>query len=186
MNTQTQTTTEARIFLTDYASYNNGTQFEFGHWVNLDEFSSADELGEYIENHFKECDEKNYLGSPREEVMITDFEGFPRELYSESSMNFEDLFEYLNLDDDDKMKVTFIIEQGEKFSYAMSKYKDVYLIEDTDKAIWEEFEMYYPEAAKAEESNNYLTIDYDRFKRENYTEFEYEGESYLVNDSWNQ
>jgi hypothetical protein len=186
MNTTNKQTTEARIFLTDYASYNNGTQFEFGHWVDLSDFSDADELNEYIENHFKEADEKSPLYSPREEIMITDFEGFPRELYSESSMSFEDLFEYLNLDEEDKKKVTFIIEQGEKFSYAMSKYEDVYLIEDTNDAIFYEFEMYFPDAVKAEESNDYLTINYDRFKRENYTEFEYEGESYLVNDSWNQ
>ena len=36
-----KTTTETQPkFLTDYASYNNGTQFEFGHWVNLEDFSS--------------------------------------------------------------------------------------------------------------------------------------------------
>lgn len=101
MGNLTETTT-ARFFLTDYASYNNGTQFEFGHWVELSDFSDADELNEYILNHFKEADEKSPLDSPREEIMITDYEGFPSSYYSESGMDFEKLFKYLELDWENK------------------------------------------------------------------------------------
>jgi antirestriction protein len=91
----TTTTTEARVFLTDYASYNNGTQFEFGHWVDLDQFGDAEELNDYIIDHFAECDKTSPIeGTTREEIMITDFEGFPSNFYSES-MSFENLFEYL-------------------------------------------------------------------------------------------
>jgi hypothetical protein len=50
------------------AAGNNGTQFEFGHWVDLSDFSDSEELNEYIINHFQECDEKPF--SPREEIMI--------------------------------------------------------------------------------------------------------------------
>jgi len=89
----TTTATTPQIFLTDYASYNNGTQFEFGHWVDLTNFSDADELNEYIVNHFAECDKISPLDSPREEIMITDFEGFPEEFYSES-MSFDNLYNY--------------------------------------------------------------------------------------------
>ena len=86
---------DAAIFLTDYASYNDGSQFEFGHWVSLDQFNDADELNAYIAKHFKNADKKSPLGfgSIREEIMITDFEGFPSAFYSES-MHFEPLFEY--------------------------------------------------------------------------------------------
>jgi len=76
-----------KLFLTDYASYNNGTQFEFGHWVDLNDFSDASEFFEYIGKHFKDCDAKSPLdefGSKREEIMFTDFEGFPRSLYGET------------------------------------------------------------------------------------------------------
>lgn len=105
----TATTTDAKIFLTDYASYNNGTQFEFGHWLELDQFSDADELMDYIKEHFEECDEKSPLDSPREEIMITDFEGFPSELYSESmgKNEFEkvfQLFEYMEDNNIDSLK----------------------------------------------------------------------------------
>jgi hypothetical protein len=96
----TTTTTTPQIFLTDYASYNNGTQFEFGHWVDLSDFSDEDELNEYITNHFQECDEKSPLdeyGSTREEIMITDYEGFPEDFYSESGCNFEKIFKYIEI-----------------------------------------------------------------------------------------
>lgn len=101
MKTTTTETTKGSIFLTDYASYNNGTQFEFGHWVNLEDYSDADELNDYIIKHFAEADKKSPLdkwGSKREETMITDFEGFPEVLYSESGCDFEkiySLFEFM-------------------------------------------------------------------------------------------
>lgn len=99
------TATTPQIFLTDYASYNNGTQFEFGHWVDLTQFSDADELNEYIKTHFEKCDKESPLdeyGSKREEVMYTDYEGFPEEFYSESGCDFEKIFKYIELDWENK------------------------------------------------------------------------------------
>lgn len=180
------TETTAKIFLTDYTSYNNGTQFEFGHWVDLSDFSDESELSEYIGNHFAEADKVSPLDSPREETMITDFEGFPKSLYSESSMSFARLYEYLNLESDDKIKVAFILEQGESIEYALSSFENVCLSEDTDDAKYDLFEMYYPNVLELESSNDYLSVDYDRFIKENYTPFEFEGEYYLVKDDWNQ
>jgi len=94
--------TEARIFLTDYASYNNGSQFEFGHWVDLGDFEDAEEFSEYIIIHLQECDEKSPIDeyTKREEPMFTDFEGFPDSLYSES-LSVDDLqkiFNYIDLE----------------------------------------------------------------------------------------
>jgi hypothetical protein len=180
-----KTTTTPQIFLTDYASYNNGTQFEFGHWVDLTDFSDADELREYIKNHFAECDKTSPLYSPREEYMYTDFEGFPEQLYSECGMDFDKLFEYLELDEDDKIKVAFILDQGEKIDYALDHFENVELNEDYTNLKYDLFEMYYPNAETAERSCPYLHIDYDQFLKENYTEFEYEGTTYFVNDNWN-
>lgn len=75
-----------KLFLTDYASYNNGTQFEFGHWVDLTDFNSAEDFLEYCTEHLQEADEKSPIDTftIREEIMFTDFEGFPQELYCES------------------------------------------------------------------------------------------------------
>lgn len=177
---------EAKIFLTDYASYNNGTQFEFGHWIDLTQFADVNEFNHYVTEHFKHADETNPLDSPREEMMITGYEGFPSSLYSESGMNFEQLFEYINLEDNELCAVTFLLEQGQDFEYAMERCEDVQMYEDEGrKTHYELFEMWYPAAAAAEQKCDYLEIDYDRFIKEYYTEFEYNGVRYLVEDnSW--
>ena len=113
-NSTTFNAENPKIFLTDYASYNNGTQFEFGHWVDLTQFSSVDELDDYIREHFEQADKISPLpcGSAREEIMITEFEGFPKVFYSESmgENEFEKLFEYLTLDDDDRKLIEMYAE----------------------------------------------------------------------------
>lgn len=94
-----------KLFLTDYASYNNGSQFEFGHWIDLDQFDDAEAFSEYVTKHLKECDKKSPIeGSAREEPMYTDYEGFPESFYSESMgpVDLEKLFAYKALDWDDK------------------------------------------------------------------------------------
>lgn len=178
--------TTPKVFLTDYASYNNGSQFEFGHWVELEDFSDEDELQEYITNHFKECDKSSPLdnyGSIREEAMFTDFEGFPREFYGESSINFADLFLWMNAEEDEKRAAQYLFENGnyKKFADCLEHAEDVRMYEyNQDSDIYYIFEMYYPEAEEQERANPFLSIDYDRFRREMFNEFEYEGETFLV------
>lgn len=179
--------TEAKIFLTDYASYNEGSQFEFGHWVDLDQFTDADEFQDYISDHFKECDKKSPLYSGiREETMFTDYEGFPEQLYGESmgGSDMEQLFEWLQLDDQEQVNVSILLEQGYDMSDAISKADDLNPIEYNYTAAedWEIFEMYYPEAEEIERSNPYVTIDYSRFIKDEFTEFTVDGTHYLVMD----
>lgn len=88
--------TESKVFVTDYASYNEGSQFEFGHWVDLNDFTDEDDLMDYIKEHFQKADKIRPLDSPREEIMITDYEGFPSALYSES-MDRDDFKKVYNL-----------------------------------------------------------------------------------------
>ncbi len=179
--------TKSAIFLTDYASYNNGSQFEFGHWVNLDKFSDEVELGDYISEHFKKCDLESPLddfGSIREETMITDFEGFPDELYCESGSTFEQIYSFINLDGIDKVKVAFLIDDfGYSVENAIEKMDDLHILEydGTYEEKYEIFEMYYPEAY--ENNNPYITVDEDSFIDENFTEFEFEGQTYLIDNN---
>lgn len=90
---KTTTLEDAKIFVTDYKSYNEGKQFEHGHWLDLGGFSDVDELNEYLREHFQKA------GIEDPEVMITDFEGFPKKFYSESydSSLMAELFEYFKL-----------------------------------------------------------------------------------------
>lgn len=84
----------AKLFLTDYGSYNNGTQFQYGHWVDLNEFDSVESFNNYLKKHFKKC------GINDPEPMFTDFEYLPDELYSESLSNadLELIFDYVHND----------------------------------------------------------------------------------------
>jgi antirestriction protein len=116
---------EAKVFLTDYNSYNNGTQFEFGHWIDLSDFNDAKELNEYILKHFKDADKKSPLYGPREEIMITDFEGFPSSLYSEC-MNFETLFKYFELAENSGFDIEIIEAFADLGNYDIEEMADFF------------------------------------------------------------
>ena len=90
----TTVTTTPKLYVGTYAKYNDGSIG--GEWVELEQFSDADSF-------LKHCAE---IHSDEEdpEFMFQDFEGFPRSFYSESanSSDLEKLFEYINLDEDDR------------------------------------------------------------------------------------
>lgn len=179
-----------KVFLTDWASYNNGTQFEFGHWVDLEQFTELDEFWTYVADHFSKADQKSPLdefGSVREEILLSDFEEFPKVFYDEGGSGLKWLFQLKEMDEGDQAKVCFILEQnGGDFGYAFDHYENVHMHSYTKESdVYEIFEMFYPETVEAETKNNFLTINYDRFKEELFTEFEYEGDNFLVEDSWN-
>jgi len=88
------TTTTPSLYVGTYLKYNNGS-IE-GAWVNLEDFSDADEFMDHIkELHSDEEDP---------EFMFQDFEGFPKLFYSESmsANELEKLYEYINMDEDDR------------------------------------------------------------------------------------
>jgi hypothetical protein len=177
---------EPRLFVTDYASYNEGTQFEFGHWVELSDFSDADDFMEYLSNHFKECDEKRPLGygAIREEYMFTDYEGFPKQLYGESmgGKDMERLFEWIALEDEEKIKAAYLMENSYTVDEALEQYDQVSMHEydGSNQAKWDLFELIYPDAEAIENTNQYVIIDYNSFIRNEFNEFEYDGVTYLV------
>lgn len=162
----------SKLFLTDYASYNEGSQFEFGHWVNLTEFSDSSDFLEYIQNHFKECDKKSPLDSPREEIMFTDYEDLPDRLYSESlSVNELDaLFMYINLEDYQKVSYEYLVDYlGYNVNdINISDIEEYSGMEHYEGIEFDMFEEFYP---NVESSNPYISINYDDFMSETFNEF---------------
>lgn len=75
----TTTLTAPAVYVSTYKKYNNGSLD--GEWVKLTDFADYDEFMDYLrELHSDEsCPE----------FMFQDFEGFPRELYSEYGMDEE-------------------------------------------------------------------------------------------------
>lgn len=173
-----------RVFLTDYASYNNGSQFEFGHWIDLDDFSDEIEFSEYVTKHLKECDKKSPLdsfGSIREEPMYTDFENFPRELYCESlgPKDLEEIYEYINLTDSEKVRY----EMAKSFGYTLADFDKTFYLVDSfyDRSIIEDiYETMYPDV---DWNQSYFSFDWEHYKRECLTEFTAsDGSEYLIVD----
>lgn len=81
----------ARIYVGTYAKYNAGSIA--GAWLDLEDYADKDAfLSACRELHKDELDP---------ELMFQDFEGFPRSMYSESSVS-DDLWEWLKLDESDQ------------------------------------------------------------------------------------
>lgn len=80
-----------RLYVGTYAKYNNGDIS--GDWLDLEDYSDKESFLEACaELHKDEADP---------EFMFQDFEGFPKALYSESSVD-DKLFEFVALDEDDR------------------------------------------------------------------------------------
>lgn len=90
MKTQTQNTVEPRLYVGTYAKYNSGSLA--GAWLSLEGHDKESFLEACRELHSDESDP---------EFMYQDFEGFPREFYSESGLE-SGLFDWIALDEYDR------------------------------------------------------------------------------------
>ena len=91
----------ARAYVGTYAKYNEGSIA--GAWIELEGFTDAEQFQAVCaELHKEESDP---------EIMIQDFEGFPKRYYSESGLS-DDLFEYLALDQDDRQLMDAYLDAG--------------------------------------------------------------------------
>ena len=80
----TDTTTKPRLYVGTYAKYNNGSIA--GEWVDLEQFDCK-------EDFYKYC-KKLHKNEHDPEFMFQDFEGFPKDMYSESGID-DRLFEFM-------------------------------------------------------------------------------------------
>lgn len=79
------------VYVGTYAKYNSGNLA--GAWLNLEDYANLEDfLAACAELHKDEADP---------EFMFQDFQGFPREYYSESSLP-NALWDWLDLSDDDR------------------------------------------------------------------------------------
>lgn len=82
------------VYVGPYGKYNNGSIA--GMWVALDTVADSEELHKVFRRIH--CDERE------PEYMIQDFQNFPKKFYGESGCDWEGLFEWLELDEDDRQK----------------------------------------------------------------------------------
>jgi antirestriction protein len=91
----------AKAYVGTYAKYNEGSIA--GAWIELEGFTDAEQFNAVCAELHKD------EGDP--EIMIQDFEGFPKRYYSESGLD-DALFEYLALDDDDRQLMDAYLDAG--------------------------------------------------------------------------
>jgi antirestriction protein len=111
MSTLTNT---PRIYVGTYAKYNNGSIQ--GAWLDLDDYTDA-------EDFYNACKEL-HSDEPDPEFMFQDFEGFPKQFYSESG-SVDEIYEYIDfvqkshLDQD-------VIDAGLDCDIAMENIEEAY------------------------------------------------------------
>jgi antirestriction protein len=118
--------TTPRLYVGTYAKYNNGSIK--GAWLNLDDYSDKDAFLEACkELHTDEADP---------EFMFQDYEGFPRCYYNESHVP-DALWEWIELDDDDKTMLEAYIEQVDQ-SGDIDKAREAFMGKADTKAAFAE------------------------------------------------
>lgn len=165
-----------KVFLTDYASYNEGIQFKYGHWVDLDQFSDLSEFEDYVQEHFDMINEANPDGFV-EEIMLTDFENFPRAFYWEGGIT-QELFDYLNLNEEDTLKFKIIEEATGRDAKEIMENLDVFYFNEDD--AWEVMHDLHPNLHEIGEMNlDFVTISEEDFK-DSYSRVRIDGERYCA------
>jgi antirestriction protein len=91
-----------QVYVGTYGKYNDGSIA--GAWVSLDEHDT--------EAAFYAAAKALHKNEHDPELMFQDFEGFPQEFYGESYLD-ERLWEWLELDDDDRETVSGWLEVGD-------------------------------------------------------------------------
>ena len=116
------TNSNAKVFVTTYALYNQGLQFKndkTGFWIDTANVC----IDSLIEN-FKQ------QGDHDPELMYTDYEGFPESLYSECGIDFDIVNQYDMLGDEEKMIVEYLVDHiGYSIEQALEKHEDVNVYE---------------------------------------------------------
>ena len=172
-----------KIFITDLAAYNKGALI--GQWVDL----PCDDLQEQIDDVLEKGTEWSRAegsladGEEHEEHFVTDYD-----CEFDSIGEYDDVFElnaqaeqFEQLDDHDRKKLRYLIDDGDTFEQAMEHLEDCDLYEDmTMRELAEEFvdEGLFGEIP----ARLQYYIDYDAIARDLQMDYtEHEGDIYRRN-----
>lgn len=146
----------ASVYVWDYNSYNQG--YLFGRWLDLEGKSASDieeEISEILAENSKKLSDAMGATEVCEEVMYQDFEGFPQAFYSESSIDFERLAEFLALEDFERERVEILLEWWEDIEHAIERRDNVIMYENDDEVV----ECYLEGLL---ENSHWWMVDYDK------------------------
>ena len=154
----TATTHTPRIYCGTYHKYNSGSLQ--GAWVDLDNFTSLEELYQHLKDLHKDEEDPEY--------MFQDYEHIPECFISESWLS-EQFYTYLALEAYDKERFNLVINAyGEHYlepSELLERLEDVQTIECGDPAQEYMCEI-YPELDKISDSMHFVSIDWERTEKD--------------------
>lgn len=158
-----------RVYVGTYAKYNEGNLA--GDWVDLEQFNDAEEFQEFIKVlHSDEVDP---------EFMFQDYEGFPSEFYSESSIDSR-VFEYCQLELGEQIIVDAFLEcfgdcAGDLFEASQNAYYGNY---ESDAAFAKEL----MESTRDVPDHLKDYIDYDKYARDLMVDFASSNDRYFTSN----
>lgn len=115
----------ARLYVGTYAKYNNGSLK--GAWLDLEDYTDREA--------FLEACAKLHADEADPELMFQDFEGFPRSYYSESSAPPDELWAWLDLDDDDK-ELLAAYQDGVRDDGTIEDAREAFMGKTTSESDW--------------------------------------------------
>ena len=135
---------EPRIYVASLTDYNNGKlvgeYFEFKNYYDEDDL--LDGITEYLEGLTEEFDD----GEIREEFAIHDYEGFPREYYSEymGLEDFKQIYDFIRISEEIDLPMDIVMERASDTGY-----------EDPDDII-DDYNDYYMQSIDGDDPSDYV------------------------------
>jgi len=146
---KTITPTTPRLYVGTYAKYSSGSIA--GAWLDLEDYSDKEEFYEACAELHK--DEKD------PEFMFQDFEGFPKDLYSESEIDGE-IWEWINLEEEDrKLCAMFTEATGADLLEALASFQDSFY--GTADSPADFAENLAEECGEVPETASWIVIDWE-------------------------
>lgn len=115
----------ARIYVGTYAKYNSGSIA--GAWLDLEDYASR--------SAFLEACHELHKDEEDPELMFQDYEGFPSGFYNESSAPPDELWEWFELDDDDR-ELLEVYQSGIDESADYDRARDAFLGKFDSEEDW--------------------------------------------------
>ncbi len=177
----------AKIYVADLAEYNNGRLV--GKWFDFSDYSDASELMVAIQEMLDEQTAKDKYGEVHEEWAVHDFEGFPRNFYSEymGEKDFEKLYQIAEVANDRGLPIDVLMEAVADFGAdedEIERIAEAYYssVRPSYGGEWRSFAMDMVDEIGIEGINNAeYYFDYDSFgsdARTDYTDEELEEYGY--------
>ena len=135
---------EPMIYVASLTDYNNGKLV--GEFFKFSDYNDEDELLDGITDYLEGLTEEFDDGEIREEFAIHDYEGFPREYYSEymGLEDFKQIYDFIRISEEIDLPMDIVMERASDTGY-----------EDPDDII-DDYNDYYEQSIDGDDPSDYV------------------------------